>query len=134
MTTTIALATVQTMSFVVQRLARKRLPLEDEKETQRAIAVALAEEPAFIFEREAHVQGGIIDFLVATPGPNAEGWAVGIEVKLKGGAGAIGRQLRAYAKEPAIKALIFVTAKPIVLADHINGKPLVTFNLGRGWL
>lgn len=132
--TALALSTIDTMRNVIARLQVKRLPLEDEKETQRAIGNALAEEPAFIFEREVHVTGGIIDFLVATPGPDAEGWAVGIEVKLKGGAGAIGRQLRAYAKEPAIKGLIFVTAKPIVLADHINGKPLVTFNLGRGWL
>lgn len=123
--TVIALSTIDTIRNVLARLAVKRLPLEDEKETQRAIGTALAEEPAFDFEREVHVQGGIIDFLVGD---------VGIEVKLKGGAGAIGRQLRAYAKEPAIKGLIFVTAKPIVLADHINGKPLVTFNLGRGWL
>lgn len=123
--TALAISTITTMRHVLARLSPKRLPLEDEKDTQRAIGIALGEEPAFIFEREVHVQGGIIDFLVGD---------VGIEVKLKGGAGAIGRQLRAYAKEPAIKGLIFVTAKPIVLADHINGKPLVTFNLGKGWL
>lgn len=124
--TVLAMSTLNTMRDVLARLSKKRLPLEDEKETQRAIGVALGEEPAFTFEREVHVTGGIIDFIVE--------YDVGIEVKLKGGAGAIGRQLRAYAKEPAIKGLIFVTAKPIVLADHINGKPLVTFNLGRGWL
>jgi len=123
--TAIALSTIGTMRNVLARLAVKRLPLEDEKETQRALGVALGDQPALAFEREVHVIGGIIDFLVGD---------VGIEVKLKGGAGAIGRQLRAYSKEPALKGLIFVTAKPIVLADHINGKPLVTFNLGRGWL
>lgn len=128
-----SLSTIEFMRAVVDRLSRKRLPLEDEKETQRAIALALTECPiVWWYDREVPVTGGIIDFLVTDRPGIAE--HVGIEVKLKGGAGAIGRQLRAYAKEPAIKGLIFVTAKPIVLADHINGKPLVTFNLGRGWL
>ncbi len=113
------------MQRVLDRLSVKRLPLEDEKETQRAIAAALAEAPTFAFEREVHVTGGIIDFMVAT---------IGIEVKLKGGAGAIGRQLRRYAGDPGIAGLIFVTAKPIILGSTIGGKPLAVLNLGRGWL
>lgn len=125
---------------IYDRLAHKRFSLEDEKETQRQIALALEEAPAFSFEREVRVAGGIIDFVVMPayarlPRYDAHGeMATGIEVKIKGGAGAIARQLTRYAQDPGLAGLVFVTSRPVMLGRYLNGKPLAVVHMGKGWL
>jgi hypothetical protein len=58
-----------------------------------------------------------IDFLVG---------AVGIEVKVAGGVGAVIRQLERYAKHERISALVLVTTKSTLarVPLELNGKPL----------
>jgi hypothetical protein len=120
---------------IYDRLAHKRFSLEDEKETQRQIALALEEAPAFMFQREVPVTGGIIDFVVLPlPGRLHEQRDVGIEVKLKGGAGAIARQLGRYAQDPGLAGLVFVTSRPVMLGNSLHGKPLAVVHMGKGWL
>lgn len=117
---------------VLAALAGRRFPLEDEKATQTAIGDALVEALGadWVF-REHRIVGGTIDFVVVDhPGPGV----IGIEVKLKGPAPAIRRQLAAYADEPSIAALVLVTAKPMALPAAIGGKPLAVVDLGRAWL
>lgn len=120
---------------IYDRLAHKRFSLEDEKETQRQIALALEEAPAFAFQREARVTGGIIDFVVMPRLSRLHDQRdVGIEVKIKGGAGAIARQLARYALDPGLAGLVFVTARPVMLGSYLNGKPLAVVHMGKGWL
>lgn len=113
------------MQHVLQILAPRRFHLEDEKRTQSEIEAVFASHPGFAFEREVHVAGGIIDFLAGD---------TGIEVKLKGQAAQIIRQLAGYAQDPGISGLVLVSAKPIALPVHLHGKPLALVNLVRAWL
>lgn len=131
---------IQRMARVWEALRGCRLPLEDEKQTQAAIAEVLAQklgpvggwahqsarDPVVMWSREVPVAGGIIDFVALRD--------IGIEVKLKGAPLNIVRQLHAYAAEPAISGLVLVTAKPVALPATIRGKPVAVVDLGRAWL
>lgn len=76
------------------------------------------------FEREVRLSpGNRIDFLF----PNG----VGIECKARARKRDTYRQLERYADEPRITGLILVTATPVGLPQHINGKPLFYIPLGR---
>lgn len=119
-----------TMHYVLQVLANKRFPLEDEKATQAAIetvlrAAVLGGARLPDVAREVAVTGGIIDFIVSD---------CGIEVKIKGTAASIQRQLRGYAEDPRIAGIILVTSRIVALPDAINGKPIAVLNMGRAWL
>lgn len=124
---------------VLAALAGKRFPLEDEKRTQAAIAEAI-EAAGLAAEREVPVVGGVIDLVatVSEPSPpplrSMRFCHIGIEVKLKGAAPAILRQLKGYAHEPALDALVLVTAKLLALPRALSGKPLAVLDLGRAWL
>lgn len=116
-------------------LARARLPLNDEKALQAVIAERLTRE-GIHHAREVPIAGGIIDFVCWVDGPamSSKPVKLGVEVKIKGGAQAIRRQLEGYAADRDLDALALVTAKPISLGFVIGGKPLHVFDLGRGWL
>ncbi|ADJ22993.1 conserved hypothetical protein [Hyphomicrobium denitrificans ATCC 51888] len=113
------------MREIMVALTGKRFPLEDEKATQSAIWDVFRFQTVYGASREVRVAGGIIDFLIDD---------VGIEVKIKGQAASIMRQLRAYADEPAISGLILVTSKPVALGPTIGGKPVAVFDMARAWL
>lgn len=121
------------MREVLAALRGKRFPLEDEKATQAAIAGVLASEFPGNYEREVHVAGGIIDFVVIAS-TRAGSSMTGVEVKIKGQPAAIIRQLKGYAEEPMLAGLILVTSKPVALPDMISGKPLGLLDLARAWL
>lgn len=123
---------------ILAALAGKRFPLEDEKQTQAAVNVALLC-AGLVVDREVPSPGGIIDFVVTLDEPSGVLRSmrfvhIGIEVKLKGQPAAIRRQLERYASDEMLEALILVTAKPVAMPAAIGGKPLAVFDLGRAWL
>lgn len=127
------------MRKVQAALTGLRLPLEDEKQTQAGIAAALAE-AGLHAEREVPVAGGVIDFVVtfseSSPPPlrSMRFRHVGIEVKIKGGAAAIARQIKGYAAEAALDGIVLATSRPMAMPAEIGGKPVAVVDLGRAWL
>lgn len=127
------------MRKVLAALSGQRFPLEDEKQTQAAISQALAA-AGLHAEREVPVAGGVIDFVVTFSEPSPPPLRsmrfrhVGIEVKIKGGAAAIGRQLKGYAAEDGLDGLILATSRAMALPVEIGGKPVAVVDLGRAWL
>lgn len=127
------------LHVVLDALGGKRFPLEDEKQTQTAIAKVL-DDNFDHWSREVRIAGGIIDFVVGFYEPMPASLlsvrlvSVGIEVKLKGSPRDIARQLKGYAAEPELAGLVLVTAKAIALPATIGGKPVVVVDLGRAWL
>ncbi len=113
-----------TADAIAALLARERLPAHDEKALQAAIAGVLAAN-GLAFVRELRVAGGIVDFLAG---------AVGIEVKIAGGARAVLRQCARYAADPRIAELLVVSARALILPPAIGGKPCRVLALGRAWL
>lgn len=114
------------MQAVLRVLAGQRFSLEDEKRTQNEIwSVLLANAATRGVAREVRIAGGIIDFVVDS---------VGIEVKLKGQPASIARQLKGYAKEPALDGFVLVTAKPVALGAKLGSKPIAVLDLARAWL
>lgn len=115
------------MRAVIDVLSGKRLPLQNEKALQASIwSVFEANAATWKCAREVRIAGGIIDFVV--------GGDTGVEIKIKGTAVAIARQVKAYAQEPALTGLVLVTAKTITLGAVLNGKPVAVLDLGRAWL
>jgi hypothetical protein len=122
--------TATMLALVIAILRSTRFPLEDEKRLQEAMAAALAAR-GLACTREVPLSAdgaalGVIDLLVA---PN-----VGVEVKIKGGAKDIFRQIDRYALSPALAAIIVATGKPLALPQIIGGKRCVVVNLSRTWL
>lgn len=116
---------------VLGALTGCRFPLEDEKQTQAAIEIALRHEFRGRVRREVRIMGGIIDFLIA--GDEYVG-AIGIEVKIKGKPREILRQVRGYAWEPTLSGLVLATAKTVPAGAELCGKPFAVLDLGRAWL
>lgn len=115
------------MRLVLQALAGKRLPLQDEKALQNSIwSVFEADAATWKCAREVKIAGGIIDFIVAGD--------TGVEIKIKGTAAAIARQLAGYAAEARLSGLVLVTAKTVAVPPMIGGKPVAILDLGRAWL
>lgn len=127
------------MRKVQAALAGRRFPLEDEKQTQAAIAAAFAE-AGLTAEREVPVTGGVIDFVVTLSEPSPAPLRsmrfrhIGIEVKIKGGTAAIGRQLKGYAAEDGLDGIVLATSRPMAMPAEIGGKPVAVIDLGRAWL
>jgi hypothetical protein len=113
--------------------------LEDEKATQAAINDVL-NAAGLSVEREVPCGRGVIDFVVTVSQPfppPCRGMRfrhVGIEVKIKGAAREIVRQVRGYAASGDLDAVILVTAKPVHLPPEIAGKPVHVFDIARAWL
>jgi hypothetical protein len=109
---------------IISAIAKTRLPMSDEKALQAAIEIVLLDN-GFTFTREALVAGGIIDFLAG---------AVGIEVKIKGPAREVLRQLTRYAEDDRIEHLVLVAAFPCAMPPMIGGKRCTIVDVGRAWL
>lgn len=121
------------ISAVLDALAGRRFSLEDEKRTQLEIEAALAFE-GVVHTREVLLVGpdnerlGVVDFLIG------EAPAIALEIKIKGQAAEIRRQLERYARSSSVEILMLATAKRVALPGAIAGKPVITFDLARAWL
>lgn len=115
----------QDINHLINLLASKALPLSNEKELQAAIELLLSESiPEF--EREYRLDGrNIVDFF-------CNGTA--IEVKIKGSASRIYKQLERYCEFDEVQDIILVTNKAMGLPDTINGKNCYYISLGTAWL
>jgi len=147
-----ALDDCRQLNWLIDRLRHVRLPLEDEKRLQQEIArrldsygiehqreVQLYAPPESAGEFNVHINGhdmkvtgvgiGIIDFFVPSIG-------AGIEVKIKGTAKDLTRQLRRYAEDERINQLVVLTAKSFALPDTIGRRRVLvdSVNIARGWL
>jgi hypothetical protein len=94
----------------------------NEKDLQEAIALIFTKEK-IPFEREKELPGcGRIDFMLGD---------IGLEVKVGHAYADVVRQLHRYAKEECLSTLILVTTRLLhQMPAEINGKPLITVNLG----
>lgn len=74
-------------------------------------------------ECEARVVGGRIDFIVDR---------LGIEVKIKGSASALQRQIGGYAADPRFDEFLVITTRPAhaALPASIGGKPIYLLPIG----
>ena len=113
------------LEAIIALLGRSRFSLSNEKALQIEIADALTE-AGLPFERECHVHGGIIDFVVSGD--------VGVEVKIKAPKRQIWRQCSAYLEEARLSSLIIATATAMGVPPSPTGKPVHVVNLGRAWL
>lgn len=111
-------------------LARYRLPIGDEIRLHYAIERVLPEiVPGELVEPEKHLDRfSRIDFYI----PRVK---VGVEVKVKGGAGDVTRQLARYAESLEIDHLVFVTGRVHLAAlfdgvAQINNKPFTVISVG----
>lgn len=117
------------MREIMAALRGKRFPLEDEKQTQRAICDELDNAFPGLVEREYPIASGVIDFLVIRPAS-----FVGIEVKIKGQPASIIRQIKGYAADARFGGFILASSKPVAIPGMIGGKPVAVLDLARAWL
>lgn len=117
---------------IVRLLCQHRLTLACEKDLQREIAIVF-DVAALSYRREVHLGArDIVDFMVDDPADPLK--ACAIEVKIKGQARPIYRQLERYCGYPAVGQIVLATNVPMNLPAAINCKPTAIANLGRGWL
>lgn len=116
-------AAVVTARQVRDALARYRMPVSVERELQDAVERALRAEK-LEFKREVTRGADRIDFVVGS---------VGVELKVKGSAGDVLRQLERYALWTDLTELLLVTTKGAhrALPSVVGGKPL-TIHVPRG--
>jgi hypothetical protein len=122
-----ALSSVNAES-VVRLLQQCRFDLSTEKRLQADIEETLAD-AGIGFEREKPLsEADIPDFFV-------EGGIV-VECKMRNKAKkvAIYEQLCRYAKHPTVTALILASNVSMGLPSEVNGKPLYSASLSRGWI
>lgn len=114
------------MKDVYQILSQARLPINDEYECQNAIALHLAK-AGIVFKSEYKLSPqDRIDFL-------CEG-GVGVEVKVKGSASVVARQLKRYEISPEIVKLVLVTRRNINPGLIDFKKPLQVVWISQGLL
>lgn len=116
--------------LALRDIARYRLPIGDEIRLHYAIERVLPEIlPGELVEPEKHLDRfSRIDFYI----PRVK---VGVEVKVKGSAGDVSRQLARYADSPEIDHLVFVTGRVHLAAmfdgvAQINNKPFTVISVG----
>ena len=115
-----------TFMLIHTTLTSKRLPMDHEATLQNEIERTLhcAGIPAI---REYSLgKGSRIDFLCQD--------GVGIELKLRGTAMSIAKQLKRYEKSDEIKSLILVTGKNVDPKPLGFSKPISTIWLAKAWL
>ena len=111
---------------VCQLLNKHRLDTHNEKVLQAQIEKIFKGEN-IPYEREVRLsERSIIDFIIDKE--------IGIEVKIKGSAKDIFRQLERYLEFDDVKALVLVTSKAIRLPKSVKGKFTYVINLGMSWL
>ena len=102
---------------IAEAIGRYRYNFQSEAELEAGIARGLTE-LGVAFERQVTIgAGAVIDLLAG---------AVGVEIKVEGGLGAITRQLFRYATSPMIAALILVTRRGAhrrAFPATMHGKP-----------
>ena len=108
-------------------LKGKRLITTDEKQLQEQIMILLVASGWFADIKKEYTLGdkGRVDFFI-------DGTA--IEIKTKGSAMAIYRQLKLYAEHEEVKEIILITAKSMTLPGSINNKPSGFINISKAWL
>lgn len=103
--------TAQDIINLLQRVKLK--PFSNEKELQAQLADFFTEQQVS-FKREYKLsKTENIDFLIDK---------IGLEIKIKGGALSVSRQLLRYLKHDEINELIIFTTKQMVLPKTLNGK------------
>ncbi len=108
---------------VIEALKSYSFSFSNEAELQAGIARVLDLYDIQFVREAAMTGGGRIDFLCG---------AIGIEIKVDGGATEVTRQLLRYAQESRIESLILVTslARHMVMPRTLGGKPLVCLRVG----
>lgn len=114
------------LATLTRLLQSNRFPLTDEKRTQSEIEATLLA-AGIAFEREVRLSSkDIVDFMV-------EG-GIAVEIKIKGQARSIYRQLMRYAEHPAVEQILLATSVSMHLPSTIEGKPAKVASLSQGWL
>ena len=108
-------------------LTGKRLISTDEKQLQDQIMTLLTASGWFTDIKKEYTLGdkGRVDFFIA---------GAAIEIKTKGSAMAIYRQLKLYADHEDVKEIILITAKSMTLPGGINNKTAGFINISKAWL
>jgi len=118
-------------ALLQKMLESARIPLTDEKETQRYISECLQANHTRHKREHRLSSRDIIDLWV----PHSDGGGVAIEVKLHHARPAdVLRQLTRYAAHDCVRTIFLVSNRAMALPPEINGKPLHYISLGRGWL
>ncbi len=109
-----------TINTVLSIINKYRFIFSDEKELQHSIEKKLIE-ANIEFKREHHLsETDIVDFFID---------GVAFEIKIKGSANAIFRQLKRYAENDSVKAIVLISAKPMGLPETILDKPSYIYKL-----
>lgn len=109
---------------VIEALSGKRMRCSTERALQDDIeSVLRGAGRSFERERWLGAETGRIDFLAGR---------TGVEVKVKGGAREIHRQVLRYCGHPAVDAVVLATTKAVSLPPM--PKPVHILDLSRAWL
>lgn len=111
---------------LIKLLSTVRLPVQDEKETQKAISNILFDNEVKYFSEYRFNDRNIVDFLVV-PG-------IAVEVKIKGNARKIYKQCERYCQFDRVSELLLITNRSMGFPKEINGKPCYFLNIGKAWL
>ncbi len=112
---------------LIQLIKKMRFDISNEKDVQAQLEKKLIEKE-YEFEREFILdedKKNIPDFMVGN---------ICIEVKIKGGALDIFRQLQRYTEFDQVQEIILLTNRNIILPSQINCKNAYQINIGAGWL
>lgn len=114
-----------TPESIASAIMQWKYDLSDEMRTQDQIGGAL-KAANIKFDREVKLSDSDrIDFMCGT---------VGLEVKLKGQARAIYRQVQRYTGSSKVTHVIVVTARTLGMPKTVGGKPVYVLSLGRAML
>lgn len=67
-------------------------------------------------------------------GWTTDGTGIAVEVKIKGSAASIHRQLKRYASNSTVSAILLVTGKTVGMPAEVCGKKVVVLPVGKAWL
>lgn len=113
------------MLAIAASIQSRRHDLSTEAAAQASLARGFASD-GIAAERETWLgPGERPDFIIG---------GVAIEVKVKGAAMKIFRQLERYATHERVTGLILVTSKSMGAPALIGGKPCLVVSLGKAWL
>ena len=109
-------------------LFARRILITNEMRVQIDVGRAFAA-AGLDFTSEVDLGNGRIDFLV-----RAGDERIGVEIKIKGSARDVHRQLARYVKTDQIDRLVLVTSHAHRMPDEIDGKSITVFSLSEQWL
>lgn len=114
-----------TLRDIIQILSCSRFSLENEKKLQSEIEKKLTENGIKFLKEHRLDSKNIPDFFID---------GIAIEIKIKGNASKIYKQLERYASFDEVKQILLVTNRSMGLPLHINKKGCVMIKLGMAWL